>query len=123
MHSKFKLFISAILCFTIALAASCSGKEKIKSAVTAFADTVYVEQQNCLGRADLVVEIQNRRIVFELKYVTSEKDAQIKLQEAVNQIQERDYGNTYPNMDLLRIALVFNGDSKVRAFTHYQEVL
>ena len=90
---------------------------------TAFADRVYVEQQNCLGRADLVVEIQNRRIVFELKYVTSEKDAQIKLQEAVNQIQERDYGNTYPNMDLLRIALVFNGDSKVRAFTHYQEVL
>ena len=70
-----------------------------------------------------MVEIQNRRIVFELKYVTSEKDAQIKLQEAVNQIQERDYGNTYPNMDLLRIALVFNGDSKVRAFTHYQEVL
>ena len=39
MHSKFKLFISAILCFTIALAASCSGKDKIKSAVTAFADT------------------------------------------------------------------------------------
>ena len=38
MHSKFKLFISAILCFTIALAASCSGKDKIKSAVTAFAD-------------------------------------------------------------------------------------
>ena len=39
MHSKFKLFISAILCFTIALAASCSGEDNVKSAVTAFADT------------------------------------------------------------------------------------
>ena len=40
MHSKFKLFISAILCFTmLGLTASCSGKERVKSAVTAFADT------------------------------------------------------------------------------------
>lgn len=40
MHSKFKLFISAILCFTmLGLTASCSGKERVKSAVTVFADT------------------------------------------------------------------------------------
>ena len=74
-------------------------------------------------RADLVVNTDNRRIVFEFKYAKNETEAKSKLHDAVEQIKTRDYGNIVPKKtELLRIAAVFNADPKVRAFTEYQEV-
>ena len=59
-----------------------------------------------------------------MKYAQNETEAKTKLNEAVEQIKSRDYGNTEPKKkDLLRIATVFNADPKVRAFTEYQHVL
>ena len=70
------------------------------------------------GRADLIVETDNRRLIFEFKYVENEDDAENKLKEAALQIKERDYGSIVPlRNELLRIAAVFNGASDVRAFT------
>ena len=81
------------------------------------------ESHSSKGRADLIIETKNRRIVFELKYAQNETDAKTKLNEAVEQIKSRDYGNTEPKKkDLLRIAAVFNADPKVRAFSDYQAV-
>ena len=75
------------------------------------------------GRADLIIETKNRRIVIELKYAQNETEAKTKLTDAVEQIKSRDYGNTEPKKaELLRIAAVFNADPKVRAFTEYQIV-
>ena len=75
------------------------------------------------GRADLIVELTNRRIVFEFKYSENEIEAKTKLTEAIEQIKTRDYGNILPKKDeLLRIAAVFNADPKVRAFTAYKSV-
>ena len=86
-------------------------------------NSVTAEQHSSKGRADLVIESDNRRIVFEFKYAKNETEAKSKLSEAVEQIKSRDYGNTEPNKnELLRIATVFNADPKVRAFTQYQEV-
>ena len=86
-------------------------------------NSVTAEQHSSKGRADLVIESDNRRIVFEFKYAKNETEAKSKLSEAVEQIKSRDYGNTEPNKnELLRIATVFNADPKVRAFTEYQEV-
>ena len=81
------------------------------------------ESHSSKGRADLIIETKNRRIVFELKYAQNETDAKTKLIDAVEQIKSRDYGNTEPKKrELLRIAAVFNADPKVRAFTEYQIV-
>ena len=81
------------------------------------------ESHSSKGRADLIIETKNRRLVFELKYAEDETVAKTKLSEAVEQIKSRDYGNTEPKKaELLRIAAVFNADPKVRAFTEYQQV-
>ena len=81
------------------------------------------ESHSSKGRADLIIDTKNRRLVFELKYAEDETVAKAMLSEAVEQIKSRDYGNTEPKKaELLRIAAVFNADPKVRAFTEYQIV-
>ena len=81
------------------------------------------ESHSSKGRADLIIETKNRRLVFELKYAQNETEAKTKLTDAVEQIKARDYGNTEPKKaELLRIATVFNADPKVRAFNEYQSV-
>ncbi len=86
-------------------------------------NSVTAELHSSKGRADLVIESDNRRIVFEFKYAENETEAKAKLLDAVEQIKTRDYGNIVPKKDeLLRIATVFNADPKVRAFTEYQKV-
>ncbi len=82
------------------------------------------ESHSSKGRADLIIETKNRRLVFELKYAEDETVAKAMLSGAVEQIKARDYGNTEPKKaELLRIAAVFNADPKVRAFTEYQKVV
>ena len=84
---------------------------------------VRAEELSAKGRADLIVETDDRRIVFEFKFAENETEAKTKLNEAIEQIKTRDYGNILPKKkDLLRIAAVFNADSKVRAFTLYSAV-
>ena len=86
-------------------------------------NSVSAELHSSKGRADLVIESDNRRIVFEFKYAKNEIEAKVKLSEAIEQIKTRDYGNIVPEKaELLRIAAVFNADPKVRAFTEYHEV-
>ena len=84
---------------------------------------VQTEVHEAKGRADLIVNTDNRRIVIEFKYAQNEAETKAKLSEAVAQIKTRDYGNIVPRKDeLLRIAAVFNADPKVRAFTLSQQV-
>ena len=86
-------------------------------------NSVSAELHSSKGRADLVIESDNRRIVFEFRYAKNEIEAKVKLSEAIEQIKTRDYGNIVPKKaELLRIAAVFNADPKVRAFTEYHEV-
>lgn len=76
------------------------------------------------GRADLILETDNRRIVFELKFAQNDDEAKIKLKEAVEQIKSRDYGNILPvKKEHIRIAAVFNADPKVRAFKEFENVM
>ena len=81
------------------------------------------ESHSSKGRADLIIETKNRRLVFELKYAQNETEAKTKLTDAVEQIKARDYGNTEPKKaELLRIAAVFNADPKVRKFSQFSKV-
>ena len=84
---------------------------------------VLSEVHEAKGRADLIVNTDNRRIVFEFKYAKEETEAKAKLSEAIEQIKTRDYGNILPKKaELIRIAAVFNADPKARAFTEFQLV-
>ena len=84
---------------------------------------VFSEIHQAKGRADLMIETNKRRIVIEFKYAKDETEAKTKLNEAIEQIKTRDYGNIVPRKDeLIRIATVFNADPKVRAFTQYKFV-
>ena len=81
------------------------------------------ESHSSKGRADLIIETKNRRLVFELKYAQNETEAKTKLTDAVEQIKARDYDNTEPKKaELLRIAAVFNADPKVRKFSQFSKV-
>ena len=82
------------------------------------------EVHEAKGRADLILETDNRRIVFELKFTQNDEEAKIKLKEAVEQIKSRDYSNILPvKKELIRIAAVFNADTKVRAFKEFENVM
>ncbi|HJI60057.1 MAG TPA: ATP-binding protein [Succinivibrionaceae bacterium] len=81
------------------------------------------ESHSSKGRADLIIETKNRRLVFELKYAQNETEAKTKLTDAVEQIKSRDYGNTEPKKaELIRIVAVFNADPKVRKFSQFSKV-
>ena len=81
------------------------------------------ESHSSKGRADLIIDTKNGRLVFELKYAENDNAAKTKLSEAVEQIKSRDYGNTEPKKkELLRIATVFNADPKVRKFSQFSKV-
>ena len=95
----------------------------VKAYLLGAKQNVFSEIHQAKGRADLMIETNKRRIVFEFKYAQNETEAKIKLNEAVEQIKTRDYGNILPKKaELLRIAAVFNADPKVRAFTLSQQV-
>ena len=95
----------------------------VKAYLLGAKQNVSSEVHQAKGRADLMIETNNRRIVIEFKYANNETEAKSKLSEAIEQIKTRDYGNIVPKKaELLRIAAVFNADPKVRAFTEYQEV-
>lgn len=84
---------------------------------------VCAESHASKGRSDLKIERENRRIVIEFKYAKNEKEAKIKLREAIEQIRNREYGNTLPlKSDLLRIAAVYNSDPSVRNISDFELV-
>ena len=95
----------------------------VKAYLLGAKQNVSSEVHQAKGRADLMIETNKRRIVIEVKYAKDETETRKKLNEAVEQIKTRDYGNIVPRKDeLLRIAAVFNADPKVRAFTQYKFV-
>ena len=96
----------------------------VKAYLLGAKQTVSSEVHQAKGRADLMIETNRRRIVIEFKYAQNETEAKTKLNEAVEQIKSRDYGNIIAKKnELLRIAAVFNADPKVRSFTEYQSVV
>jgi len=72
------------------------------------------------GRSDLEVTSGNRLWVFEFKSIKDNQNAEAKLQEAINQIVKRDYGNPTEFQELRRVAMVFSLSK--RQFVKWAEV-
>jgi len=66
------------------------------------------EVQGNPDSSDLEVTSGNRLWIFEFKVVNKEQNPETKLQEAINQIVKRDFGNPTGFQELRRVALVFS---------------
>ncbi len=80
-----------------------------------------VEHHNAHGRSDLEVDVVNRHWVFEFKVVEENRSADDKLEEAVQQIVTRNYGSSFQDREMFRLALIFS--IKERKFIRWQVVL
>ncbi len=70
------------------------------------------ECHNARGRSDLEIHAGKIHWVFEFKFVEKDADAQGKLAEALKQIQEKHYGEESGAQKLIRLGLVYSGESK-----------
>ena len=78
-----------------------------------------VERHNAHGRSDLEVRAGNKNWILEFKISHKNEDAQIKLDEAVHQIEERKYGEQISSFEKIRVALVYSLDK--REFVRWKE--
>lgn len=73
----------------------------------------YREVFESAGRPDLIIELADKIIVVEFKFTKDSKLVQDKLEEAVNQILTRDYGQSFDcTKERLRIAVVYDANEK-----------
>ena len=78
-----------------------------------------VEHHNAHGRSDLEVRAGNKNWILEFKISHKNEDTQIKLDEAVHQIEERKYGEQISSFEKIRVALVYSLDK--REFVRWKE--
>ena len=80
-----------------------------------------VEAHNAKGRSDLEFKVKDRYWVIELKFAKEQDSPQKLLNEAVEQLKSRQYGEqNETKLQHIRLALVFS--QKERQFTEYATV-
>ena len=84
---------------------------------------VRAEQHNFKGRSDILLNLNKRRIVLELKYSDDGHDVNSLLEGAINQIKEKEYGiENLGDRELIQIAAVFDGTREVRKITVFEQI-
>ena len=81
---------------------------------------VVADKHTAFGRSDLEVETGNRRWIFEFKFAKDEEEVGALLEQAVEQVRSRRYGESASAKELNRMALVF--DAAQRRFGAWQRV-
>ena len=71
------------------------------------------EDPQLLGDSDLIIYYKNTRYLFEFKIAKDESEAHKKLNEAINQILEKEYGKNSETTKLYRFGVVFNLEKRV----------
>ncbi len=70
------------------------------------------ECHNARGRSDLEIHAGKNHWVFEFKFVEKDSGAEEQLSVALKQIQEKHYGEGSSAEKLIRVGLVYSGESK-----------
>ncbi|MBU3845333.1 MAG: ATP-binding protein [Candidatus Anaerobiospirillum pullicola] len=74
---------------------------------------VDLNKHEALGRPDVLFDWQDTTVVIELKYAQTKGDTQKLLQQAVQQILDKKYGETYDRRQILwRLAMVFCAEAR-----------
>ena len=79
-----------------------------------------VEQHNAFGRSDLEVKASDRYWVFEFKVCHDRDNAVERLQEGIEQLRSRRYGEHLGEHHMRKVVLVFS--LKARQFVKWQEI-
>ena len=80
-----------------------------------------VEAHNAKGRSDLEFKVKDRYWVIELKFAKEQDSPQKLLNEAIEQLKSRQYGEqNETKLQHIRLALVFS--QKERQFVEYAAV-
>lgn len=82
---------------------------------------IHVEEPNNQGRMDMTVFFENRVYIFEFKVLRHGENIQNTLNQALIQIQEKQYAQKYqtPNNQIYEIGVVFDEQTKtVELFSH-----
>ena len=79
-----------------------------------------VEVHNAHGRSDMEVEVGDRHWIFEFKYAGTGSEVETLLSQAVEQMKTQHYGESLSGRQLIRVALVFNGQE--RRFSAWQAI-
>lgn len=95
--------------------ASC--RSHLQMLMTGAEMVLSVEVHSALGRSDLEVDAGSRHWVFEIKYARTSDDADALLQQGIEQVRSRRYGEAPRRKELLRAVLVFDGSA--RAFSRW----
>ena len=64
------------------------------------------------GRADLVVELSDKRYVFEFKLAKNKVSENKLLDEAFDQSMDKSYGEIIPIKELIRVGVVISAEDK-----------
>ncbi len=67
------------------------------------------------GRADLVVEMPQKKYVFEFKLAKNESEEKDLLQKAVEQAKDKRYGEILPIKEITRIGVIISAKEKAVA--------
>ena len=78
----------------------------------------HVEVHTARGRSDMEVEAGDYYWVFEFKFAKLGGDSKALCREALEQIRQKDYGNTLHGKKLIRVGMVF--DEEQRQITDWQ---
>ncbi|MBO6258943.1 MAG: AAA family ATPase [Succinivibrio sp.] len=101
-------------------------KTLVQFYLLAWGTDVRTEQHNSKdkGRSDLIVNFQKRRMVIELKFSPDGKNSEVLLQEAINLIEDKEYGTeNLLGRELLKIACVFDAAEDHRKITVFKTVV
>lgn len=79
-----------------------------------------VEHHTAHGRSDLEVKVNNRHWILEFKVSRDQENPDQKLEEAVEQLKLKGYGDDSSSENLIKVALVFSLEE--RKFIRWKEV-
>lgn len=80
-----------------------------------------VEHHTAHGRSDLEVKVNDRHWILEFKISRDQENPDQKLEEAVEQLRVKGYGDDSASENLIKVALVFSVQE--RKFVRWKEVL
>ena len=82
------------------------------------------ERETLKGHSDLELLTRKTHMVIEFKRTSQDRDANTSLQEAINQLKQKNYGiGAFKNLDLYRVAMVISTEDKAILPDYCQEVL
>ena len=82
------------------------------------------ERETVKGRSDLEILTRKTHMVIEFKRTNSKRNETTSLQEAIEQLQSKEYGiGAFQQLELYRVAMVISTEKKAILYDFCREIL